>query len=361
MCLACLDGELTPAGGRSAPPGDADRALVESGERFLAKHATLDIHAHPGRFFLTGETSGTRLAADLGEPFVAQAIADMRAARLAGVIVATVADHVLLEATDRGLRAVREFRPGEAYADHQRQVAVVAQFADGDRIRLAGDAAGVRAAHRDDATAVLLSIEGGDFVEDRIDRIARARAAGVRSITIIHYHVNRIGDTQTEAPVHGGITPFGREVVRTMERAGIVVDLTHASAAVCEDVARLATKPFIMSHSNLRRAGQDHPRLVDYDQARLVAESGGVLGAVPAGFNQRGFGDYIDTVCDMAGRLGVDHVAIGSDMDYTFRPVLDTYRLWPTLAGSLLHRGISEGDVAKIMGGNMMRLLDAAD
>ena len=87
-----------------------------------------------------------------------------------------------------------------------------------------------------------------------------------------------------------------------------------------------------------------------------MTESGGLVGAVPAGFDQAGFSDYIDTILYMADVLGVDHLAIGTDMDYTFRPVMPDYRSWPRLAGELLLRGLHETEVAKIMGGNWFRL-----
>ena len=357
MCTVCLEGELSPSPPPAESRRDRERDEVDAiGRAFVAATPTVDMHAHPGRFFLTKESSGTALAAQLGAPFVERSLSEMRRGGVAAVMFATVADHILLEQSDRGLRAAREFAPGEAYRDHQRQMQVFAEITEHNDVRKVTNAADVRGAQRG-IIATMLSIEGGDFIEDRLDRIAEARAAGVRAITIIHYHVNKIGDTQTEPASHGGLTPLGAKIVGAMEAAGILVDLAHASSATCRGVFDVANRPLMMSHSNLRRAGQDHPRLVELETARCIVDSGGMLGAVPAGFNQNSFEDYLDTICDMVERLGIDHVGIGTDMDYTYRPVMAGYLEWPRLAGSLLGRGMNAQEVGAVMGGNMLRLL----
>ena len=352
MCGGCLDGASAAELGGVEP---ASGTIDDQGLAFVRDHPTIDIHAHPGRFFLTGEASGTALARELGAPFVEQAVADMAAGHIASVWFATVADHVLLELTPTGLRAVREFRPGEAYADHRRQMAALRTSAE--RFGLAIADARPSAAPASPVGAVI-SVEGGDFIEDRLERIEEARAEGVRSITIVHYHVNQVGDAQTEQPVHAGLSALGADIVAEIERNGIVVDLSHASFATCAAVAEIATRPPILSHSNLRRPGQSHPRLIDPDHARLVTALGGVIGAVQAGFDQVTFDDYIDTILYMAEALGVEHVAIGTDMDYTYKPVMTTYRQWPGIAGNLLRRGMAGREVALVMGGNIRRLLD---
>ncbi len=351
MCGACLAGS-DPADLHGVSADLSETA--DLGLDFVRRHRTIDLHAHPGRFFLDGETAGTALARQLGPSFIDASVADMRAGGVGCVCFATVADHVLLESTATGLRAVRDFAPGEAYADHRRQLAVLKGAMA--RLGLATDA--VSGTVDDGRLAALITVEGGDFIEHRLERIAAARADGVRAITIIHYHVNQIGDTQTEPALHGGLSPLGRDVVAEMERNGILVDLSHATFAACAAVAQMATRPPILSHSNLRRPQQSHPRLIDLDHARLITELGGVVGAVPAGFDQSTFEDYIETILYMAETLGVGHVAIGTDMDYTFRPVMSGYRQWPAIAEHLLQRGMAEDEVAAIMGGNVRRLLD---
>lgn len=360
MCMICAP-EAMQASDLAGVPADDDvrddreAELLANGQAFVRRHPTIDIHAHPGRFFMDGAVE-TPLARELGAPFTQRTIADMRVGNVGAAVFALVADHLLLAATERGLRAVREFGPGEAYADYLRQIAVV------ERLAQAGGLLPAQAGEpfpdlASGADLPMLSVEGGDFIESRLERIAEARAWGVGSITIVHYHTNQIGDTQTESPVHAGITRLGREIVAAMEEAGVVVDLAHASEETCAAVCAIARQPMLISHSNVRRPGQEHPRLISLDHAKMVTQAGGVVGAMPAGFDQARFEDYIDTILYMVDTLGADHVAIGTDMDYTFRPVMSSYRDWPRLVGSLLDRGMEDAALAKVMGGNWLRVM----
>jgi membrane dipeptidase len=270
---------------------------------------------------------------------------------------ATVADLAVLGKTERGLGATRAFIPSEAHTDHLRQIDAARTLFEASGITLARNGTDIRAAHDSRTLAGFISVEGGDFIEDRFDRIEQAAALGVRSITIIHYRVNQIGDTQTEAPVHRGLTPLGRAAIKAMEDAGVLVDLSHASFDTVKQATAIATRPMLLSHSNIGPVDGPHPRLISLEHARLVTATGGVVGCVPAGFAQTSFEDFVDTIFRMIDQLGVDHVAIGTDMDFTYRSVLPSYRDWPALAGTLIARGLSEDEAAKVMGGNAMRIL----
>ncbi|WP_447726316.1 dipeptidase [Sphingomonas koreensis] len=349
---------MPSAGASTVPPRppsvDAERRAA--GIAFLDRHPTFDLHAHPGRFFMRGALRRA-FVDSYPPPHPESAIADMRHGGLAGAMFATVADLAVLGKTKRGLGATRAFAPGEAYADHLRQIDAARSLFDANGITAARSGADIRAAHRSGDLAGFVSVEGGDFIEDRLDRIAQAAALGVRSITIIHYRVNQIGDTQTEAPVHHGLTALGRAAIKAMEDAGVLVDLSHASFETVKDATTIATRPMLLSHSNIAPIVGPHPRLISLEHARLVTATGGVVGCVPAGFAQASFEDFVDTIFRMIDQLGVDHVAIGTDMDFTYRSVLPSYRDWPALAGTLLARGMAEGEAAKVMGGNVMRIL----
>lgn len=119
----------------------------------------------------------------------------------------------------------------------------------------------------------------------------------------------------------------------------------------------MATQPMVLSHSNIASTGGSHPRLVSPNIARLIAQTGGLIGCVPAGFAQSSLDDYVDTIFRTIDTIGIDHVAIGTDMDFTYRSVLPSYRDWPALAGTLLARGLAEHEAAKVMGGNAIRIL----
>ena len=209
-------------------------------------------------------------------------------------------------------------------------------------------------------TAAIFAVEGGDFIEDKLDRVHEAFRDGVRAITIVHYHVNQIGDIQTEAPVHGGLTAFGKSVIREMNRTGIIVDLAHSTFAVAKDVLEVSTKPVMISHSNLATATLNHPRLISSEHAKLVASAGGIIGSWPSGIGQTTFADYIDSIQRLIDTVGIEHVAIGTDMDANFKPVFRSYRDWSLIPAALLARGMREADVANIMGENFLRVFKAS-
>src|SRR5262249_55617586 len=154
--------------------------------------------------------------------------------------------------------------------------------------------ADIERAHRSHVTAALFAVEGGDFIEDRLDRVHEAFESGVRAVTIVHYHVNQIGDIQTQPPVHGGLTSLGKSIVREMNRTGMIVDLAHAPFDVVRGVIGICDKPVLVSHSNIATPAANHPRMITAEHARLVASTGGVIGAWPSGFGQSTFADYID-------------------------------------------------------------------
>jgi membrane dipeptidase len=330
---------------------------LAAGRDLLRRHPSVDIHAHPGRFFMRGARS-TPFTEHFAAPFPERAVADMRVGGVSAALFATVADNAVLGFGPRGLSAQRDFAAGEAVADHGRQLDVLDTLIQTESLIRGGESRDIVAAHAAEDLACFASIEGGDFIEDKIERIGEAQRRGVRSITLIHYRTNQIGDTQTEPATHGGLSPLGREIVREMEAAGVLVDLAHASLDVTRDVAEMATRPVLLSHSNIAPPAGSHPRLVTADHARLVTATGGLIGVVPAGFAQSTFTDYIDTIMRMIDLLGSEHIAVGTDMDFTYRTVFPSYREWPAIPGALLARGLPEADVARVIGGNFLRILD---
>jgi membrane dipeptidase len=349
--------------GDAAPLTDLGLNLSEeeraAGVALLERNPSVDTHCHPGRFFLAHlpyETPSTRA---FGQPFEAQALADLTAGHVSGALFAAVADMRLLELTPQGMRSAGGFKPGEAYADYRRQVAELQGMVRQHLLARGRDAADIIAAQRSGLTAAVFAVEGGDFIEDRLERVHEAFRDGVRAITIVHYHINQIGDIQTEAPVHQGLTALGKSIVRAMNHSGIIVDLAHATFAVTRDVLDVSTKPIMISHTNLATPALTHPRLISAEHARLVAAAGGIIGSWPSGIGQSSFADYIDSIERLVDTVGIDHVAIGTDMDANFRPVLRSYRDWSLIPAALLARGMHEPEVAKVVGGNFVRLFKA--
>jgi membrane dipeptidase len=345
------------AGRSSAAAGlSLTEAQLQAGVEFLGRHPSVDVHAHPGRFFLR-DIPRTDASERLGAPAEAQVLADMAAGKVTAALFACVSDASLLGFTPAGgLAPVREFRPGEAWAEYQRQIALLKAMAARGEVASGLTGRDIAKALKARKTAAVFTVEGGDFIEDRMDRVHQAHADGVRAITIVHYHPNQIGDPQTETPRTPGLTPTGRRIVREMNKAGIVVDLAHASYGVTKDAVAVSDRPMMISHTNLKRADLDHPRLVSVEHARLVTSHGGLVGSVPSGVGQASVGDWIASILRLIDAVGVDHVAIGTDMDANYKPVFTDYRDWAVIPAALLARGLGEAETAKVMGGNFLRI-----
>ena len=350
--------------GDSAPLADLGMPLTAEqradGIAFLQRHPSVDTHAHPGRFFLKNPSYQTPTTQAFGAPFEQAAIADLNAGDVSAALFAAVADMRLLEMTATGgLHAGKDFQAGEAYADYKRQIGLLKALLANRELTKGLTPSDAEAAHKDHKTAAIFAVEGGDFIEDRLDRVHEAFRDGVRAITIVHYHVNQIGDIQTEAPVHQGLTPLGKSIVREMNRAGVIVDLAHATFAVARDVIEVSTKPVMVSHTNLLTPTATFPRLISSEHAKLVAASGGIIGSWPSGMGQATFADFIDSIQRLVDTVGVEHVAIGTDMDANYKPVLRSYRDWSLIPAALLARGMRETEVASVMGGNFLRIFKA--
>ncbi len=345
-----------------APLGfEPDEDFVEQARALLGQNPAIDVHAHPGRTFVRGATglSPSLIAFSARGTFETSAFEDMRAGLVAGGSFSLVADFQTLDLQGAGLASTREFSPGEARASYERQLAnlraaaaagagvVVAEPADFARIRSQG------------GVAVLITVEGADFLVGDIANVARAFEDGVRSITLVHYRPNELGDIQTAPAVRGGLTPFGADVIREMDRLGMVVDLAHAAEPAVSMALEVGERPMMCSHTHLQGRGATHPRFLSEGLARAIAERGGVIGAWPAGIGATTMNDFVDRVFELSEALGPDHVAMGTDMDANYKPVFTSYRQMPLLVSELLRRGYGEDNAIGFVGGNFLRVFEA--
>ena len=322
----------------------------------------VDVHAHPGRCFLAGVSDDDPAREVLGGE---DAITGLRAAvdaGMAAVSFATVADLRVLKVGERGFTAARPFSPGEAYADHQRQIEAILDVARRAHAPVILGADDIARAHIEGRTGLLVTCEGADFVEDGPDaddfaHVREAHASGARSITVVHYRQNRYGDLQTEPPLYGGLSSAGRELVAVMNEIGMIVDLAHASFETTADAVASSTHPVMISHTHLVGRRSDHPRLVTDEHARVVSDAGGLIGAWPSGVVSETLDDFIDEVVRLVELVGVDHVAIGTDLDANFRPVLTEYRQFDDLDSGLATRGFGPGDIDRVLGDNAVELI----
>jgi membrane dipeptidase len=276
-----------------------------------------------------------------------------------------------------------------------------------DRLRFATTAAEVRRAKQEGKIAILIGVEGGHAIESSLDRLRELHARGVRYLTLtwnngIPWAGSAFGEGGTRT---GGLTAFGRDVVREMNRLGMLVDLSHVSDSTFFDAIAASTVPVIASHSSARALSASPRNLTD-EQLRAVARNGGVVNvnffsrflddeyrsraeaveqrlqagrgapssasdsataarmaarrdSLFAAIPPTPFGVLIDHIAHVAHVAGVDHVGLGSDFDgVSALPdgMEDVTRL-PRIAQALLDRGFSESDVRKILGGNMLRVM----
>ena len=144
-----------------------------------------------------------------------------------------------------------------------------------DALTLCTDSAGIRAAKRDGKLAIMIGVEGGHAIEDSLDILRDFYSLGARYMTLTHVNTNNWCDSSGDAPRHNGLTDFGRDVVRTMNDLGMIVDISHVSDAAFRDVLETTRVPVVATHSSCRALCR-HPRNMTDDMLRDLAKNGGV-------------------------------------------------------------------------------------
>ena len=273
-------------------------------------------------------------------------------------------------------------------------------------LELARSADDIVRIHKAGRIASMLGVEGGRQIGGSLAALRRFHDLGVRYMTLTHNQTTEWADSGTDEPKHDGLAPFGLEVVKEMNRLGMLVDLSHVSPATMKDAIAASRAPVIFSHSNLA-ALTPHPRNVPDDVLRLLPDNGGVamITFVPpflsaeywtwsrersaeearlkslysfskdrqeAGLKQWeaahpapqvSVGAVADHVEHAARVAGHDHVGIGGDLDGISTTVvgLDGVEDYPNLFAELIRRGWSDANLAKLAGGNVLRALRQAE
>jgi membrane dipeptidase len=276
-------------------------------------------------------------------------------------------------------------------------------------------AADVREAHRNGKIAALIGVEGGHMIGNDIRMVRVFGDLGVRYMTLSHFYNDEWADSSTDKPVHNGLTDYGKEIVREMNRQGMMVDISHVSDKTFYDALEVSKAPLIASHSSCR-ALCNHPRDMSDDMIKALAAKGGVIQinyersfidqAYKEAFDKYAGGvvtpkyeeeirhkcgedlecasreaqkimnaliaegklphvsweriiDHIDHVAKLAGP---DHVGLGSDFDGADMPDgLEDCSKLPKITEALLRKGYSEDDIRKILGGNTLRVMEQVE
>ncbi|MDT7603556.1 MAG: rane dipeptidase [Acidobacteriota bacterium] len=278
-------------------------------------------------------------------------------------------------------------------------------------LMLANSADDIRRAKRQGKIAALMGIEGGHAIEDSLDALRDFYRLGVRYMTLTHNNTNNWADSCCDKPVHNGLSDYGKEVVREMNRLGMFVDISHVSDKTMSDVLDISTAPVIASHSSAR-ALADRPRNIPDELLRRIAKNGGVVmvnfypafismdyyrasqardaklksqrDALQAQFKDDPkrleaelkklsdanplpkvplsvLMDHFEHVVKVAG---IDHVGIGSDFDGVGDELpadMEDISKLPNITYELLKRGYSERDVRKVLGENLLRAFTEAE
>lgn len=211
--------------------------------------------------------------------------------------------------------------------------------------------------------SVFMGIENGYALGRDIANVERFRRMGVVYLTLCHNGDNDICDSAVRSQREwGGLSPFGREVVKEMNRVGMMVDLSHASEDSFYDAIECSSQPIVCSHSS-SRACCDHPRNLTDDQLRALAESDGVAQATfyPGFLRSDGeatIDDAVRHILHMIDVAGIDHVGIGSDFDGDGGvPGLDSEAEMMNLTRRLMAEGLGIGQLRKLWGGNFLRVM----
>lgn len=250
--------------------------------------------------------------------------------------------------------------------------------------------------------AALIGVEGGHTIENSLEILRQFYERGVRYLTLTHASNTDWADASTDEPVHGGLTEFGEDVVREMNRLGMFVDISHVSEEAMNDVLRVSQAPVIASHSGARAINAHARNVPDAVLARMRENGGVVMVNFYSGFvvpeaaeivnqmfdvardmraqygdddeayeeawqqwwaehpvPQGTIGDLVDHIDHIVKVAGVDHVGLGSDFDgITVAPEgLDDVSRFPLITRELVERGYSDEEIGKILGGNALRAM----
>ncbi len=276
-------------------------------------------------------------------------------------------------------------------------------------------AADVREAHKNGKIAALIGVEGGHMIGNDVRMVRVFGDLGVRYMTLSHFYNDEWADSSTDKPVHNGLTDYGKEIVREMNRQGIMVDISHVSDKTFYDALEVSKAPLIASHSSCR-ALCNHPRDMSDEMITALAAKGGVIQInYERSFIDQGYKDafdkyaggvvapkyeeeirkkcgddldcssretqkvmtaliaegklphvswekIIDHIDHVAKLAGPDHVGLGSDFDGADMPDgLEDCSKLPKITEALLRKGYSENDIRKILGGNTLRVMEQVE
>lgn len=278
-----------------------------------------------------------------------------------------VGDVPWLRITGQGIKQKGQPKRGEAIAWFEDDLARIKQHLDAQNLKLALTPADVDRALAGEPH-VVLTVEGATFLEDDIAPLAHAWELGVRSVQLVHYIENPLGDFQTDPPQYDGLTDLGRSAVAECHRLGMLVDLAHCTDIAVRQALEVATQPVVWSHSSVTRTRQPNwkmpvwqARQLSLATAKLIADKGGVIGVWPMRADVGTTPEaYAERVWELGEWLGDDHVAFGTDMNAISRPAIASYADLQKVVRYWQKAGFPTASIHKLALGNFARVLKQA-
>jgi len=323
-----------------------DKTRLAQAAEILKEVVVVDLHCHPnalaGRHF-------PRLDPDVP--------ANMKTGGLDAGVFSARGDHPLIRRDSAGRRyESRNPREGELLQRSTEQLDKILEAVNEGKLALARSPGDIVDAKKSGRPCCILAIEGSDPLERDLARVKFFYDRGVRVLQLLHYRINEIGDIQTQNPRHDGLTAFGREVVREMNKLGMVIDTAHCSADTVAGVLSESKLPVIFSHTGAYAQRPLARHLADRE-LRAIAAKGGVIGVWPHLRRRDTFDNFLKDIEYVEKLVGVDHVGIATDLfGLDVHTAIPTHKEFPLIPAALLKRGYSDSAVQRIIGGNFMRL-----
>jgi len=310
---------------------------------------SVDLHTHAGPF--TGSFPFPDSARDR-----AVILSHMQAGKLDAAFFSLTTDRPVIQGDpQRGGRQYREPEPGELFRDVQSRYEKARSQIEG---MIALSPSEVIALKKKESPCAILAHEGADALEGNLSRVKLFYDWGVRSLQLVHFRINELGDIQTEAPKHQGLTSFGRDVVKEMNRLGMIIDVSHAHAETVRGILAESRHPVMDSHTRPAARLQGSRARSD-GELQAIAQKGGVIGMWPLTREDRGqtFDDFQRDIDYVKALVGIEHIGIGTDLNgmRTWTKIR-THKEFALIPAGMLARGYKEAEVDKVIGGNFMRV-----
>ena len=358
-----MNQDTAPDTGTDQPEISPDN--LKKAKEILRRHPAVDLHSHLGFWETKGIDRAPEPFGYRGDNAIEKNAEAMMDAGCNAVFLNLTSDITIMALGLPGNKT-RNFQPGEAWAEYERQMDMLDEFFRILPLQKATRSTEAESKSGEEKLAVFLSTEGGHMVEDDPELLERIFDDGLRRFQPFHFAATRLGDNQTDTPRFGGLSPLGRDIIKKAAGLNMIMDLAHGSFEAGAQIADLTGAPLVFSHTMIKydskRFGsylEGHPRLISREYARLIAQTNGVIGTwavTPQVGGLKSMEAFVEAVLVMADTVGVDHVGWATDFIDAGMTYFADYRKFPILCAMLMDAGFSEDDLIKFVGGNALRV-----